>query len=208
MSAAPSSWRPRASSRHSSRASGHPGRADHDHRSVRRAARQVGASRGAGSASSSPGGQVAGSILGLDITGEDVDDTGLVWDTGDADMTARPIARHADARAVARRAHRSAHAHHVRRRRARRPRRIRATRWCASWSGSLRAGMTPVVACELEFYLLKEGAGGALAPAGGGRASERQKIDAYSLTRLDDLAPLFDDVYPPRSRARACRPRR
>ena len=32
-------------------------------------------------------------------------------------------------------------------------------------------------------------------PAGGGRASERQKIDAYSLQRLDDLAPLFDDVY-------------
>jgi glutamine synthetase len=29
----------------------------------------------------------------LDITGKDVDDTGLVWDTGDADMTARPIAR-------------------------------------------------------------------------------------------------------------------
>ena len=39
------------------------------------------------------GRQVAGSILGLDITGKDVDDTGLVWDTGDADMTARPIAR-------------------------------------------------------------------------------------------------------------------
>ena len=58
-----------------------------------------------------------------------------------------------------------------------------------------RAGITPVVACELEFYLLKEGPGGVLAPAGGGRASERQKIDAYSLQRLDDLAPLFNDVY-------------
>ena len=32
-------------------------------------------------------------------------------------------------------------------------------------------------------------------PAGGGRASERQKIDAYSLQRLDDLAPMFNDVY-------------
>jgi len=42
---------------------------------------------------------------------------------------------------------------------------------------------------------LKEGPGGVLAPAGGGRASERQKIDAYSLQRLDDLAPLFNDVY-------------
>jgi glutamine synthetase len=58
-----------------------------------------------------------------------------------------------------------------------------------------RKGITPVVACEIEFYLLREEAGGRLVPAGGGRASERQKIDAYSLQRLDDLAPLFDDVY-------------
>jgi glutamine synthetase len=56
-------------------------------------------------------------------------------------------------------------------------------------------GLTPVVACELEFYLLREEPAGRLVPAGGGRASERQKIDAYSLQRLDDLAPLFDDVY-------------
>ena len=140
------------------------------------------------------GRQVAGSILGLDITGADVDDTGLVWDTGDADMTARPLAGTL----------------------------VRAP-WIAAPTGQLmltmfdgkgqpaaadprhalvrvverfaREGLTPVVACELEFYLLKEEAGGKLQPAGGGRAGERQKIDAYSLTRLDDLAPLFDDVY-------------
>ena len=34
---------------------------------------------------------VAGSILGLDVTGADVDDTGLVWDTGDADLLCRPV---------------------------------------------------------------------------------------------------------------------
>ena len=140
------------------------------------------------------GRQVAGSILGLDITGKDVDDTGLVWDTGDADMTARPIARS-----------------------------LRRAPWLAAPTGQLmltmfdkdgqpaaadprhalvrvverfaRAGLIPVVACELEFYLLKEEGGGRLVPAGGGRASERQKIDAYSLQRLDDLAPMFDDVY-------------
>ena len=140
------------------------------------------------------GRQVAGSILGLDITGEDVDDTGLVWDTGDADMTARPLAGTL----------------------------VRAP-WIAAPTGQVlltmfdgrgapaaadprhalvrvvdsfaRAALTPVVACELEFYLLKEEAGGKLVPAGGGRAAERQKIDAYSLTRLDDLAPVFDDVY-------------
>jgi glutamine synthetase len=140
------------------------------------------------------GRQVAGSILGLDITGEDVDDTGLVWDTGDADMCARPVAGTL----------------------------VRAP-WLAAPTGQLMLtlfdaqgapaaadprhalvrvvdglqarGFTPVVACELEFYLLREEPGGRLAPAGGGRAGERQKIDAYSLQRLDDLAPLFDDVY-------------
>ena len=34
---------------------------------------------------------VAGSILGLDITGTDVDATGLVWDTGDADLICRAV---------------------------------------------------------------------------------------------------------------------
>jgi glutamine synthetase len=141
------------------------------------------------------GRQIAGSILGLDITGKDVNDTGLIWDSGDADMTARPIART-----------------------------LQPAPWLAAPTGQLmltmfdgegrpaaadprhalvrvvdrfaRAGLTPVVACELEFYLLKEEAGGRLAPAvGGGRASERQKIDAYSVQRLDDLAPVFNDVY-------------
>jgi glutamine synthetase len=140
------------------------------------------------------GRQVAGSILGLDITGQDVDDTGLVWDTGDADMTARPIAGTL----------------------------VRAP-WLAAPTGQLmltmfdghgrpaaadprhalvrvldafaRNAVTPVVACEIEFYLLEEEAGGRLVPAGGGRAGERQKIDGYSLQRLDDLAPVFDDVY-------------
>jgi len=140
------------------------------------------------------GRQVAGSILGLDITGEDVDATGLVWDTGDADMTARPLAGT-----------------------------LQVTPWLAAPTGQLMLtmfdgagapaaadprhalvrvverfaalGMTPVVACELEFYLLRQEAGGQLTVAGGGRASERRKIDAYSLTRLDDLAPVFDEVY-------------
>jgi glutamine synthetase len=35
------------------------------------------------------GRNVAGSILGLDATGEDVDGTGLVWDVGDADQCCR-----------------------------------------------------------------------------------------------------------------------
>ncbi len=137
---------------------------------------------------------VAGSILGLDISGEDVDATGLVWDTGDADMCARPIAGT-----------------------------LKRSPWLPAPTGQLMLtmfdgkgapaaadprhalvrvlerfeplGMTPVVACELEFYLLRDEGAGHLVPAGGGRRSERQKIDAYSLTRLDDLAPVFDEVY-------------
>ena len=144
------------------------------------------------------GRRVAGSILGLDITGEDVDATGLVWEVGDADGLCRPVPgtllpspwigpptgqlmltmhdgegapaasdpRHALARVVAR-----LEAH----------------------------GLRPVVACELEFYLLRE-ARGRLEPAvggqpGGRRFGERAPIGSYSLTRLDDLAPLFADVY-------------
>src|SRR5512139_16440 len=39
-----------------------------------------------------PGRNVAGSILGLDVTGEDVEETGLVWSVGDADQCCRPVA--------------------------------------------------------------------------------------------------------------------
>jgi glutamine synthetase len=140
------------------------------------------------------GRQVAGSILGLDITGEDVNATGLVWDTGDADMCARPIAGtlvRAPWLAVptgqvmltmfdAKGEPAAADPRHAL---------VRVV------DGLVSRGFTPVVACELEFYLLREEADGKLVPAGGGRASERQKIDAYSLQRLDDLAPLFNDVY-------------
>ena len=47
---------------------------------------------------------VAGSILGLDITGEDVDATGLVWDTRRRRHDGTAGRRHAAARAVDRRA--------------------------------------------------------------------------------------------------------
>jgi glutamine synthetase len=137
---------------------------------------------------------VAGSILGLDITGEDVDATGLVWDTGDADMICRPVANtlvrapwlaaptaqvmlsmyNADGQPAA------ADPRHALQ---------RVVRALAA------EGLTPVVACEIEFYLLREAADGSVEPAGGGRVSERQKIESYSLQRLDDLAPVFDDMY-------------
>ncbi|MGD9598967.1 MAG: glutamine synthetase family protein [Steroidobacteraceae bacterium] len=139
------------------------------------------------------GRRVAGSILGLDITGEDVDATGLVWDVGDADGICRPV-----------------------------PGTLLPSPWIDAPTGQLmltmyddagqpaagdprhalaRAvtrlsdlGYTPVVACELEFFLLRETAG-RLEPTGHCRAGERARIGSYSLTRLDDLAPLFADVH-------------
>lgn len=139
------------------------------------------------------GRRVAGSILGLDITGEDVDATGLVWDVGDADGVCRPV-----------------------------PGTLLPSPWLDAPTGQLMLtmfddagrpaaadprhalarivgrlaaqGYTPVVACELEFYLLRE-ARGRYEPAGAHSGGEPARIESYSLTRLDDLAPLFAEVH-------------
>jgi glutamine synthetase len=141
------------------------------------------------------GRNVAGSILGLDVTGEDVEETGLVWSVGDADQCCRPVAGtlarapwlarptaqllgtlyELDGRPA------KADPRHVL---ARVVRRLQ------------EQGYTPVVAVELEFYLLERDADGRVRPASGvvsGRRSDR--IEAYGLGRLDDMAPLFDDLY-------------
>lgn len=141
------------------------------------------------------GRSVAGSILGLDVTGEDVEATGLVWEVGDADLSCRPVPGtlcrtpwlqrptaqvigslyELDGRPAA------ADPRHVLQR--------TITRLQAR-------GMTPVVAVELEFYLLERDDHGRLQPAVAlpdkGRS---QRIDAYGLGRLDALAPVFDELY-------------
>ena len=135
---------------------------------------------------------VAGSILGLDITGTDVDATGLVWDTGDADLICRPVPNTlvrapwlerptaqvmlsmydlAGNPAVADPRHVLARAIE----------RLQAQ------------GLAPVLAVELEFYVLRETSRGA-EPAGS-LARGSGQIDAYGLARLEELAPLFDEVY-------------
>jgi glutamine synthetase len=141
------------------------------------------------------GRNVAGSILGLDVTGEDVDATGLVWDVGDADQCCRPVAGSLcrapwlarptaqvlgtmyglDGRPAA------ADPRHV---------------LAATVARCEAAGFTPVIAVELEFYLLERAADGRLRPASGLLTGEhRSRIDAYGLGRLDDMAPIFDDLY-------------
>ncbi len=137
------------------------------------------------------------SILGLDITGEDVHETGLVWDSGDGDLRAWPIpgtllALHgtepprgqllmamyhldgapmlSDPRhALARQVQRLAD-----------------------------KGLHPAGAFELEFFLLANArdADGRVQPAKAvldGRASG--KTEVYSVDHLHGMEPLFADIY-------------
>jgi glutamine synthetase len=141
------------------------------------------------------GRNVAGSILGLDVTGEDVEETGLVWAVGDADQLCRPVPGtltrapwlsrptaqllgtmfELDGRPAA------ADPRHVL---------VHAVERLAG------LGFRPVVAVELEFYLLQRGEDGALRPAAGLLSGRQGRaIDAYGLGRLDDMSPLFDDLY-------------
>jgi glutamine synthetase len=141
------------------------------------------------------GRNVAGSILGLDVTGEDVEETGLVWSVGDADQSCRPVAGTL------------ARATWLRRPTAQvlgtmfgldgRPAAADPRHALARVVERLRArGHTPVVAVELEFYLLQRDGDGRLQPARGLMSGVRgTRIDAYGLGRLDDMSPLFDDLY-------------
>jgi len=138
-----------------------------------------------------------GSILGLDITGADVEETGLVWEDGDADRACWPI-----------------------------PGTLVRAPWQVPAAGQLLMSMyeldgtpspgdprhalrrvvdrfvelnlTPVIAIELEFYLLDRTRGDSgrprppASPVSGFRPSQLQ---AYLLTDLDDQAPLLADVY-------------
>ena len=138
---------------------------------------------------------VAGSILGLDITGEDVEATGLVWSVGDADRLCRPV-----------------------------PGTLQPALWSARPSAQVlltmfdmdgqptsadprhvlsaeiarlaRLNVQPVMAAEIEFYLLARDPQGALVPAAGLLSGRRPtRLDSYGLGKLEDMAPLFADIY-------------
>ncbi|MET0940083.1 MAG: glutamine synthetase, partial [Mesorhizobium sp.] len=137
------------------------------------------------------------SILGLDITGEDVHETGLIWDSGDGDLRAWPIpgtltplhgttpARgqvlmsmyHLDCQpmtsdprhALAR----QVEAFHAR-------------------------GLHPAGAFELEFFLLKNerDGEGRIQPASAVLDGRRSgKTEVYSVDHLHGMEPLFSDIY-------------
>ncbi|MBP0438199.1 glutamine synthetase family protein [Tianweitania sediminis] len=137
------------------------------------------------------------SILGLDITGEDVHETGLIWDSGDGDLRAWPIPGtlvplhgtmpprgqvlmamyHLDGVPM------SSDPRHALQRQV----------------DLLAAkGLYPAGAFELEFFLLsnERDGNGAVQPARAvldGRSSD--KTEVYSVDHLHGMEPLFSDIY-------------
>jgi glutamine synthetase len=137
------------------------------------------------------------SILGLDVVGEDVEGTGLVWDVGDADRLAWPVAGtltpmswtspprgqvlvsmfELDGGPMA------ADPRHAM---------LRAI------AGLNQRGLVPAAAFELEFFLLTtdRGPDGQIRPAPA--ALDRRPASGtqvYGLEELDGMQPLFRDVY-------------
>ena len=137
------------------------------------------------------------SILGLDICGEDVHETGLIWDQGDGDLRAWPIP------GTLKPLHGTV------------PPRGEVLMSLYTLEGApmtsdprhaLQAqvdamaaeGLYPAGAFELEFFLLANdrGADGRVRPAADvldGRASHRTEV--YSVDHLHGMLPLFSDIY-------------
>lgn len=138
-----------------------------------------------------------GSIRALDVTGRDVEETGMVFDDGDADRLIWPV-----------------------------PGTLKRTPWTiipqAQYLGSYyeldgqgvqvecrhalanivarlaELGLTPVAAVELEFYLLDREsalAGKPQPPKGLVTPACPKHFQAYYMQDLDDFAPYFRDLY-------------
>ncbi|MEI2685540.1 MAG: glutamine synthetase family protein [Cypionkella sp.] len=137
------------------------------------------------------------SILGLDICGEDVHETGLIWDEGDGDRRAWPIP------GTLRPIHASS------------PARGEVLMCVYELDGTPMSsdprhalqrqvdamaaeGLHPAGAFELEFFLLanERGPDGKMVPARDVLDGRRNsKTDVYSVDQLHGMLPLFNDVY-------------
>ncbi len=137
-----------------------------------------------------------GSILGLDITGADVEETGLVWEDGDADRTCWPVA--GSLRALPYGEVPSAQ--------------FLLTMHEADGAGSpgdprhalarvierfKPLGLTPVAAVELEFYLMDRDSAlaGKPRPAASKQGWRPEQLQAYLMQDLEDFAPVIEAIY-------------
>ncbi len=137
-----------------------------------------------------------GSLIVADITGEDVAETGLLWEEGDADKIARPQSgtlvpapwRGPDVAQVLTSLYELDGTPNILD-----PRVI-----LQSVVDKFAAlGLTPVVACELEFYLLDAEAAreGEIIPYLSPVAIPSNNIEVNGLRELQDVAPWLDDLY-------------
>ncbi len=137
------------------------------------------------------------SILGLDITGEDVHETGLIWDSGDGDLRGWPIPGtlvplHGTAPA---RGQVLMSMYHLDGKPMTSDPRYALARQVDALAAK---GLHPAGAFELEFFLLanERDADGRIQPAQAvldGRKSG--KTEVYSVDHLHGMEPLFSDIY-------------
>jgi glutamine synthetase len=137
------------------------------------------------------------SILGLDICGEDVHETGLIWDQGDGDLRAWPIPGTLKAlhNTVPPRAEVFMSLYDLDGKPMTSDPRHALARQVAEFG---RRGLKPAGAFELEFFLLARDRGpdGKVRPAADvldGR--ESRKTEVYSVDHLHGMLPLFSDIY-------------
>ena len=135
------------------------------------------------------------SVTFADITGRDVEETGLLWETGDADCHCWPVPGTLvptpwggpnAAQFLASFHELDGRAHDLD------PRMV-----LQGVIDKLTAiGLTPVVAVELEFYLLEARHGRDGRPRiARSRGVARQDIQVYGLAELDDQRPFLDTLY-------------
>ncbi len=137
------------------------------------------------------------SILGLDVVGEDVDATGLIWDQGDGDMRAWPVPGSLKPlhNTVPARAEVFMSLYELDGRPMTSDPRHALTRQIEAFA---QRGLKPAGAFELEFFLLDStrGPDGKMRPAPDvldGRPSS--KTEVYSVDHLHGMLPLFNDIY-------------
>lgn len=137
------------------------------------------------------------SILGLTIRGEDVDATGLVWDVADADCWAFPLPGSLKLQswraAPTAQVQVSMHPERGLPASLADPRHVLAR----SIARLEAMGLYPVMAAELEFYLLDQArdAGGRPQPARQSNGERPQMPQVYGVLELEQMAPFLDDLY-------------
>ncbi len=138
-----------------------------------------------------------GSNMSMDITGRDVDETGLVWEDGDADrlLWAVPGTLKRVPWALAPQAQYLASFYELSGEASVAEPRHALARILARYE---ELGLKPVAAVELEFYLLDYEtalAGKPQPPKGLAVPAQQRHYQANFMKDLDDFAPFFNDLY-------------